>query len=87
MRILVGLLAIGLALSLGPHTDAADYKTLRTLTAAAPTAIVPLPAEAKPSPVQFVRIVIHPKDGEAWAINYLATATIMEAAAVAQRGL
>lgn len=64
---------IGLALSLtllGSSAQAADYKTLRNLSAPGVTTVAPLPAGEAARNVQFARIVIHPRDGEAWAIAY-----------------
>ncbi len=62
-------LAIGLVLANGP-ARAADYKELRRLNALPPTQVVALPADAKAQPVQFVRVVVQPRNGEAWAIAY-----------------
>ncbi|MGH6910439.1 MAG: S1C family serine protease, partial [Phenylobacterium sp.] len=53
--------------------SSADYKTmkaLKALNAGPPTSVTALPTGATPQPVEFVRIVIHPKDGEAWALAY-----------------
>jgi S1-C subfamily serine protease len=48
----------------------ADYKELRRLNAPAPTSVTPLPSDTKPQPLQFVRVVIQPRNGEAWAVAY-----------------
>ena len=50
--------------------QAADYKMLRNLNAPGATPVAPLPSEAKPRPLQFARIVIEPRNGEAWAVAY-----------------
>lgn len=49
---------------------AGDYKTLHAINGGPATVVPPLAANTKPRPVQFVRIVIHPKDGEPWALEY-----------------
>ena len=59
-------------------TQAATYKELRTLNAPAPTQASPLPAGAKPRALQLARVVIQPKDGEAWAIAYTSIAVRAE---------
>jgi len=66
-------LALCLAVS-GTAARTADYKTLRNLNAAAPTMPPPLEAGTKAQPVQLARVVIEPKDGEAWAIAYTSIA-------------
>ncbi|WP_374469790.1 S1C family serine protease [Phenylobacterium sp.] len=61
----------GLAVALvASGAQGADYRTLRRLQAAAPRVVQPLPAGIQVRPVEFARIVIHPKDGEAWALAY-----------------
>jgi S1-C subfamily serine protease len=70
MRFWLGVLAAATALGLGHAALSADYKTLRNLNAPPPSATQRLPEGAKARPVQFSKIVIHPKDGEAWAIAY-----------------
>lgn len=61
--------AIGLAW-VAAAAHGADYKTLRHLNATAPTAATSLPGDVKPRAVQFARIVVEPRNGEAWAIAY-----------------
>lgn len=64
---------VGLALSLallGSSAQAADYKILRNLNAPGVTTVAPLPLGEAARNVQFARILIHPRDGEAWAIAY-----------------
>jgi len=56
-------------LGLAGSAAAADYNTLRHLTATKPTQVQPWSGLDKPAPVQFVRAVIHPKDGEVWALH------------------
>jgi S1-C subfamily serine protease len=65
----VGFLAF--VLTAGPALGA-DYKSLRRLSAPEVTAVPPLPSGASPRAVQFVRVVVHPKEGEPWAIAYAA---------------
>lgn len=68
MKVLgVALLALSLV---SGSAAAADYKVLRSLQAPAPIQLASLPAGTKTKPVKFARIVIHPKDGEAWALAY-----------------
>jgi serine protease Do len=62
-------LTIGLACIAGAASGA-DFKTLRHLNASAPTAVAPLPVVSHPRPLQFVRIVIQPHNGEPWALAY-----------------
>jgi serine protease Do len=62
-------LAVGLALTSGA-AQAADYKELRRLNAPLPTQVVPLASDAKTQPVQLLRVVVQPRNGEAWAIAY-----------------
>jgi S1-C subfamily serine protease len=63
-------MALGVALA-SASAWGADYKTLRNLRATAPpTSVTPLSPGASVRPVQFARIVIHPRDGEPWAIAY-----------------
>jgi S1-C subfamily serine protease len=54
----------------GGVARSADFKTLRNLNAPPPTQVAPLAAGAKPNPLQFVKVVIQPRNGEAWAIAY-----------------
>lgn len=65
----LAFLALGFAL-LGTAANAADYKTLRRLAAPTPIQLEPLPAGAKPRATQFAKVVIHPADGQAWALAY-----------------
>ena len=58
------------ALLAATAANGADYKTLRNLNAPPPIQVDPLPAGAKARPVQFVRAVIEPRVGEAWALAY-----------------
>ncbi|HLZ75034.1 S1C family serine protease [Phenylobacterium sp.] len=62
-------LAVALAFASGT-AHGADFKTLRHLNAPPPTSVTPLAADAHPRPLQFVRIVIQPPNGEAWALAY-----------------
>jgi len=48
----------------------ADFNTLRHLNASTPTAVAALPEATHPRPLQFVRIVIQPRNGEPWALAY-----------------
>jgi len=65
---LIGL-ALGLALT-ASRAQAADYKTLRNLNAPPPVQLQPLPGGTKARPVQFVKAVVQPRNGEAWALAY-----------------
>jgi serine protease Do len=62
-------LAIGLVCAAGV-ARAADFKTLRYLNAPPATTAPALPGEAKARPLEFARIVVEPRNGEAWAITY-----------------
>jgi serine protease Do len=77
MKWLAGLAAGLVGLALATLAGAADYETLRHLNAAPPTSVAPLPLGTKTKQVEFARIVVHPVDGEAWAISY-ATAMILD---------
>jgi S1-C subfamily serine protease len=55
---------------------AGDYKTLHAINGGPATVVPPLPANSKPRAVQFTRIVIHPKDGEPWALEYGSVAVV-----------
>jgi S1-C subfamily serine protease len=59
---------VGVALMSGSALGA-DYRALRNLTVPPPVTLAPAP-DSKVRPVQFARVVIHPKDGEAWAVAY-----------------
>ncbi|HEX3699881.1 MAG TPA: S1C family serine protease [Phenylobacterium sp.] len=63
------LMAMALS-ALAARATAGDYRTLHAINAGPPSQVAPLPAGSKAQPVQFVRIVIHPKDGEPWALEY-----------------
>jgi serine protease Do len=76
MRRWIGL---GLALAcLAGAARGADYKTLRNLNAPPPTQVTPLLGAQKPRPLQFVKIVIQPRNGENWAIAYTSIAVRAE---------
>jgi serine protease Do len=62
-------LAVGLACASGA-AQSADYGELRRLSAPPPTQVVALPSDAKAQPLEFMKIVIQPRNGEAWAIAY-----------------
>jgi len=62
-------LAVALAFASGTARSA-DYKELRRLNAPPPTPVSALPADAKAQPLQFVRIIVQPRNGEAWAVAY-----------------
>src|SRR4051794_23480688 len=62
-------LAIGVACVAGA-AQGADFKTLRYLNAPPATTTPALPGEAKARPLEFARIVVEPRNGEAWAIAY-----------------
>ncbi len=64
-------LAFGLALA-ATAARGADYKTLRNLNAGPPTQVAPAGA-ASVQTVQFARIILHPRDGKAWALAYSST--------------
>jgi hypothetical protein len=68
------LVALAAAVLITSAANGADYKTLRTLNAPAPSSPAHLSANAKPRPLQFMRIVIEPRNGEAWAIAYTSVA-------------
>src|SRR4051812_31288425 len=68
MRKILGV--CGALLSILGEAHAADYKTLRQMTAPPPITVQPLPAGAKPQSVQFTRVVIRPAEGEDWAAAY-----------------
>jgi S1-C subfamily serine protease len=70
MKSIAALLAAVLAAAVAASAAAADYKTLRRLNAGPQTSVEPVPAGAKARAVEFARIVVHPADGEAWAIAY-----------------
>jgi S1-C subfamily serine protease len=71
MRIAISALAALVALgALVTGAAAADYKSLHAVNGGAPTQVPPLPVSAKPRPVQLSRVVVHPQDGEAWALEY-----------------
>jgi serine protease Do len=53
--------------------EAADYKILRHMNAPAPTVVTQIET-AKVQPVQLARVVVHPQDGEAWALAYTSIA-------------
>lgn len=75
MRGTAWMAAAGAALALaGARAAAADYKDLRTLNAPPPVQLQPLPVDAKPRAVQFVRAVVQPRNGEAWALAYYSIA-------------
>ena len=61
---------LGGLLLVAASAQAADYKTLRNLTAAAPSQPKPLESGFTARPVQFARVVVAPKNGEAWALAY-----------------
>jgi hypothetical protein len=65
-------LGIALACAAGA-ARAADYNTLRHLNAPAPTSVTPLPDGSHPRPLQFLTIVIQPRNGEVWALAYVST--------------
>ena len=48
----------------------ADFSTLRKLQAPPPVTVAALASGEKARSVEFARIVLHPKDGEAWAVVY-----------------
>jgi S1-C subfamily serine protease len=68
MRVAVAI-ALG-AMLLSGAAEAADYKVLRTLQAPPPIQLSSLPAGTTARPVEFARVVFHPKEGEAWALAY-----------------
>ena len=70
MRAWLGVMAAVVALGWAATASAADYKTLHAINGGPPTVVPPLPADSKPRAVQFVRVVLHPQDGEAWALEY-----------------
>ena len=65
-------LAVGLALA-GGAAQAADFKTLRGLSAPSMTEVQPLSTPAKARPLQFAKIVIQPPNGEPWALEYMSS--------------
>ncbi|THD82073.1 MAG: trypsin-like serine protease [Phenylobacterium sp.] len=72
-----GSIAIIVALAvsvLGSGARGADYKTLHAINGGPPTQVTPLAAASKPRPVQLVRVIVHPQDGGAWALEYGALA-------------
>ncbi|MFN3513027.1 MAG: S1C family serine protease [Phenylobacterium sp.] len=69
MRLAAALSAV-VGLLVATSADAADYKTLRNLMADAPTSPPPIPAGVEPNPVDFAKIVFHPREGEAWGLLY-----------------
>jgi serine protease Do len=73
----LGWVAIAFACAAG-GAQGAELKALRYLNAAPPTSIIALPSDAKPRPLQFVRIVVQPRNGEAWAIAYTSIAVRAE---------
>ncbi|MDB5443355.1 MAG: hypothetical protein JWP73_1731 [Phenylobacterium sp.] len=73
MRIGLAVLAAMAAIGFGATASAADYKTLRHLSAGPPTPVTALPADANARPVQFARIVVHPTDGEPWGMTYFSS--------------
>ncbi|MDB5467332.1 MAG: hypothetical protein JWQ46_2094 [Phenylobacterium sp.] len=48
----------------------ADDQTLRDLLAPPPVVLQPLASGEKAQPVKLAKVVIQPRDGEAWAIVY-----------------
>jgi len=68
-----GWIAIIAAL-LANAAEAADYKTLRSLTAPPPARSPSIAPELKTRPVEFVKAVVEPKNGEAWALAYYSIA-------------
>jgi serine protease Do len=61
----------GLALALiSGSAWSADYRTLRNLQAPPAVELQPLAAGEKVQPVRFAKVVVHPRDGEAWAVVY-----------------
>ncbi|MBS0332715.1 MAG: trypsin-like peptidase domain-containing protein [Proteobacteria bacterium] len=62
-------LALGLAMAAGV-AQAADFRALRHLNAPPPSQVTPLTSGVKAQPVDLVRVLVQPKNGEAWAIAY-----------------
>jgi serine protease Do len=70
MRIWLGFASFIAATVAASAAACADYNTLHAVNAGPPTIVQPLPAGAKAQPVELVRVVIHPQDGGAWALEY-----------------
>lgn len=70
MRYVAVLTSLLLALALASQGTAADFKTLRRLAAGVPTNPPPLPPGQSVRAVQFLKMVMHPAAGEAWAVTY-----------------
>lgn len=66
---LAGITALW-AISFGFAAYGADYKALRHLNAPPPTIVTPLQPDANSQVILFSRLVMHPQDGEPWAIAY-----------------
>ena len=69
MRSWAGL-ALGLAVVAATAAHGASYAVLRNLSAPPPVEVAQLPAGSELRPVQLARIVVQPRDGEAWALSY-----------------
>ena len=63
-------LALGVAVAAATVAHGASYDVLRNLSAPAPIDVARLPAGSEPRPVQLARIVVQPRNGEAWALAY-----------------
>lgn len=70
MKGVIAAAFVAFAMAGASSAVAADYRELRKLNAPPPTPAPRLPANAAVRPVKFARVVVHPRDGEAWAIAY-----------------
>ncbi|RAK60022.1 hypothetical protein DJ021_09505 [Phenylobacterium hankyongense] len=72
-----GMAGLALALVAGAASGA-DYQTLRHLEPPPPVVLQPLASGEKAQPVKLAKVVIHPRDGEPWAVVYSVTVVQIE---------
>jgi serine protease Do len=70
MRGWIAAVAALMVTALAGGASAGDYESLHAINGGPPTQVAPLPAASKPHPVQLVRVIVHPQDGGAWALEY-----------------